>query len=55
MLEMICAIPENIGWVIVGAAGMLTAIMAVKVAKVFVEMWRERREEKKFWAVHHGE
>jgi hypothetical protein len=34
MLEMLCAIPENIGWVIVGAVGMLTAIAGWKVCKV---------------------
>jgi len=45
MLEMICAIPENIGWVMVGAAGMLCAVMLVKLGGVIVEAIKERREE----------
>ena len=44
MLELINAIPEEIGWTLVGAVGTLCAVMAVKVGKVFVEMWRERHE-----------
>lgn len=47
MLEIICAIPENIGWVIVGAMGMLTAIVAVKLGKLFVQMWKDRHESEK--------
>lgn len=42
MLEMLCAIPENIGWVIVGAMGMLTAMMAVKVGKIIYIAIRDR-------------
>lgn len=53
MLEMICRIPENIGWVIVGAVGMLCAVMLIKLGKVIVEMIKYRIEEKKFWKVHH--
>lgn len=45
MLEMIYAIPENIGWVIVGATGMLAAMMAVKLGKLFVQMWKDWHEE----------
>ena len=45
MLEMICAIPENIGWVMVGAAGMLCAVMLVKLGKIVVEMIKNRIEE----------
>ena len=45
MLEMICAIPENIGWVMVGAVGMLCAVMLVKLGSVIVEAIKERREE----------
>jgi hypothetical protein len=44
MLELINAIPDEIGWSLVGAAGTVCVIMAVKVGKIFVEMWRERRE-----------
>lgn len=36
MFELLCGVPEYIGWVIVGAVGMLTAIMAAKVGKSFI-------------------
>ncbi len=45
MLEMICKVPENIGWVAVGVAGTLCVIMAIKLGKVFVEMWKEYHEK----------
>lgn len=45
MLEMICAVPENIGWVIVGAVGMLCAMMAVKLAKLIIKAIKENKEE----------
>lgn len=41
MLEMICAIPENIGWVIVGTVGTLCAMMVVKIVKLFIESRKE--------------
>ena len=45
MLKMICAIPEEIGWAIVGFVGVFTLIMAVKVVKVIVEAVKERMED----------
>ena len=45
MMNLICNIPEEIGWVLVGILGTLCAMMAVKLGKVFVEMWREWHEE----------
>lgn len=42
MLELICRIPDHIGWVIVGAVGMLTTIMAVKVGKIVYIAIRDR-------------
>ena len=45
MLELIYAIPENIGWVLVGIAGTLCAMMAYKLGKLFVQMWKDRRED----------
>lgn len=45
MLEMICAIPEEIGWELVGFAGAFTLIMAIKVGKVIVEAIKERMED----------
>lgn len=38
-------IPANIGWLLVGALGMLTLVMACKLIKLFTEMWREYHEE----------
>lgn len=45
MLEFICSIPEHIGWVMVGAVGMLAFIMLCKLGKLFVQMWREYHED----------
>lgn len=45
MLEMICAIPEEIGWAMVGFVACLCVVMAVKLGKVFIQMWRNRHEE----------
>ena len=45
MMNLICAIPENIGWALVGAVGMLCVVMAVKLGKIFVEMWKEWYED----------
>lgn len=42
MLEMICKIPENIGWVMVGAVGMLCVVMLVKLGKIVVEVIKDR-------------
>ena len=47
MLKMICVIPEEIGWAIVGLIGVFTLIMAVKVVKVIVEAVKERMEDNK--------
>ena len=44
MLKMICVIPEEIGWALVGFIGVFTLIMAVKVVKVIVEVVKERME-----------
>ena len=47
MLKMICAIPEEIGWAIVGFVGVFTLIMLAKVVKVIVEAVKERMEDGK--------
>ena len=47
MLKMICVIPEEIGWVIVGFIGVFTLIMIAKVVKVIVEAVKERMEDNK--------
>jgi hypothetical protein len=46
LLEMICAIPENIGWIIVGVTGSALALMAWKLGGVFVEMYKQYKEDK---------
>ena len=45
MLEMICAIPENIGWMMVGIAGTLCAVMLVILGKTIIEAIKARKEE----------
>ena len=45
MMRFICAIPEEIGWVLVGALGAYAVMWAHKLGKLFVEMWREWHEE----------
>lgn len=45
MLKIICAIPEEIGWAIVGFVGVFTLIMIAKVVKVIVEAIKERMED----------
>lgn len=47
MFKMICVIPEEIGWALVGFIGVFTLIMAVKVVKVIVEAVKERMEDNK--------
>ena len=47
MMELICAIPENIGWVIVGAMGMLAVVMMVKLGKLIATAIKERLEDAK--------
>lgn len=42
MFELLFRIPENIGWIIVGALGMLTAIMIAKVGKIIYSAIRDR-------------
>ena len=45
MLEMICAIPENVGWAIVGAMSAFTAMMVVALAKTVYLAIRCRVED----------
>ena len=45
MLKIICAIPEEIGWALVGFRGVFTLIMVAKVGKVIVEAVRGRVED----------
>ncbi len=45
MLEMICMIPEHIGWMIVGALGMACAVMGWKVGTLIYLAIKERLED----------
>ena len=45
MLEMLCKIPDHIGWMLVGIVGTLCAVMLFKLGKLFVQMWKEWHEE----------
>ena len=45
MLELICAIPENVGWMLFGIVGTLCAMMMYKLGKLFVQMWKEWHED----------
>lgn len=42
MLEFILSIPENIGWAMVGFTVCLCVIMLGKLAKIIVEMIKDR-------------
>ena len=45
MVEMICAIPEEIGWALVGFALATCAFMAYQLGKTLVQMYKERKAE----------
>ncbi len=47
MLEMICNIPENVGWMLVGALGMCCVMALVSLGWVCVEAIKERIEDAK--------
>ena len=42
MMNLINAIPENIGWIMVGAVGMLTFEMCALLIDTVVDMVRDR-------------
>lgn len=42
MMNLICAIPEHIGWIIVGAVGMLALEMCGLLIGTVVDMIRDR-------------
>lgn len=45
MLEFICAIPDSIGWRMVGFTEALCIIAAFRLGKIFFEMWKDRHED----------
>ena len=40
ILEMICTIPENIGWMLAGAATMLCVVMVVTLGRTLIDMYK---------------
>ena len=45
MMNLICAIPEEIGWALAGLVAGALVNMSIKLGKVFVEMWQDHHEE----------
>ena len=45
MLELICRIPDHIGWMMVGALGMACWMMGWKVGKMIYIAIKERMED----------
>lgn len=45
MFELICRIPENFGWTIVGALATMTCVLAVKAVATLVKEYREAKAE----------
>ena len=44
-MNLINAIPENLGWALVGATAMACVVMAVKLGKLIVTAIKEAQEE----------
>ena len=45
MLKIILAIPENAGWAFVGAIGAVDIMAFFKLAKFFIRIYKENKEE----------
>ena len=45
MLNAICAIPEEMGWVLVGLAAGALVNVSIKLGKLLVEMWKVYHED----------
>ena len=45
MLELICRIPDHIGWMLVGALGAYASVMGWKVGKMIYIAIKERLED----------
>lgn len=46
MLELLCKIPDPIGWMLVGILSALCAVMLFNLGKILMQMWKDRHEEK---------
>ncbi len=45
MLNLINSTPEEIGWTLVGFFACLVLVMAIKLGKIFVQMWKDWHED----------
>ena len=45
MLELLCAIPEHIGWMLVGAVGAYASVAGWMVGKTIYKAIKERFED----------
>ena len=45
MIEMLCRIPDHIGWMMVGALGVACCVMGWKVGKMIYIAIKERMED----------
>ena len=46
MMELICAIPEALGWTLVGLVLGGVINLGIALGKTFVEMWKYYHEDK---------
>ena len=44
MLEMLCRIPDPIGWTLVGILAVANLFMMWQLGKIFYQMWKDRHE-----------
>lgn len=45
MMELICKIPEELGWVTVGACAVLVGMVVFKIGALLVKEYREAKAE----------
>ena len=45
MINLINAIPENIGWTMIGFLSCALLVMIIKLGRVFIEMYKEWHED----------
>ena len=45
MMNIICAIPEELGWALVGLAAGALVNVSIKLGKLLVEMWKVYHED----------
>lgn len=45
IINIVNAIPDSIGWALVGCLSTLCVIMGIKLTRIFVQMWKDYHEE----------